>query len=273
MAGSTDKSEPRARELADLSALADGTLDPARRAEVQARIGSSPELSALYERERRVVERLHEARASDRAPARLRARIEAERPSRRRLAGRRATYGAALAGALAAVVLAVVLVLPGGTPGSPSLSQAAALAARGMAAPPPTPDPHVPAVKLHRDVEEVYFPNWSGPFGWRAVGQRVDHLNGRPAVTVYYQHDGQRLAYTIVGAPALSQPGAAVTRLNGIELRTLNLGGRLVVTWRRAGHTCVLSGTGVAASDVQRLAAWEAPGLERAAAARDSSAA
>jgi hypothetical protein len=265
MAGSTDTPEPSARELADLSALADGTLDPARREEVQARIDSSPELRERYERERRVVELLQTARATDRAPAGLRARIEAERPSRRRLAGRRASYGAALAGALAVIALAVVLVLPGGTPGSPSLSQAAALSLRGMAAPPPSPDARAPAVKLGRDVEEVYFPNWSGPFGWRAVGQRVDRLNGRLAATVYYQQGAHQLAYTIVGAPALSEPKAAVTWLQGVELRTLQLHGRLVVTWRRDGRTCVLSGNGVPASEVQRLAAWEAPGLERAA--------
>ena len=42
-----------------------------------------PSYRALYERERRAVEILHRARATDRAPAALRARIEAERPSAR----------------------------------------------------------------------------------------------------------------------------------------------------------------------------------------------
>ena len=40
-------------KLAELSALADGTLEPARRAEVKAQIAASPERHALYERERR----------------------------------------------------------------------------------------------------------------------------------------------------------------------------------------------------------------------------
>ncbi len=262
MPSSTDNSEPSARELAEVSMLADGTLDPARRAEVEARIAASPELSALYERERRVVGLLHSARAADRAPARLRARIEAQRPRGLSRARRGVTYGGALAAALAAVVLALVLVLPAGTPGSPSLSQAAALAVRGASAPPPAPDPRLPGVKLGQNVEDVYFPNWAARFGWRAVGQRADRLGGRPAVTVYYQWRSDRLAYTIVGAPALSQPAAQITELNGTELRTLTLSGRLVVTWRRAGHTCVLSGTGVSASELQKLAAWKAPGLE-----------
>ena len=120
-----------ARELADLSALADGTIDPARRAEVEAHIAASPELSTLYERERRVVEMLHHAAVTDRAPAALRARIEAQRPKPAVRARRRVGYAGALAGALAAVALALVLILPGGTPGSPSVSDAAALAVTG----------------------------------------------------------------------------------------------------------------------------------------------
>src|SRR5438477_12085133 len=121
---------PTEHQLAELSALADGTLDPSRRAAVEAWIASSPELTARYERERGVVEILHHARATDRAPARLRARIEAERPSARVRARRRVTYSGALAGALAALALALVLILPAGTPGAPSVSQAAALALR-----------------------------------------------------------------------------------------------------------------------------------------------
>jgi hypothetical protein len=55
-----------------------------------------------------------------------------------------------------------------------------------------------------------------------------------------------------------------MTVRNGITLRALTVNGRVVVTWRRSGHTCVLSGPGVSASSLQALAAWTAPGLERA---------
>jgi hypothetical protein len=262
MAGSADNLDVTSRELAELSALADGSLDPARREQVQARIAASPQLSALYERERRVVSQLQETGARDRAPQRLRARIEAERPSARTQARRRMGYGGALAGGLAAVALALVLLLPAGTPGGPSVSQAASLAGLGASAPAPTPDSTNPTVKLGRNVEDVYFPNWTTKFHWRAVGQRSDVVGGRHAVTVYYQWHGMRIAYTIVGAPALSTPTAQTTFLNGTELRTLDLSGRIVVTWHRAGHTCVLSGIGVSPSVLQKLAAWKAPGLE-----------
>ncbi|HEY5290313.1 MAG TPA: hypothetical protein VIJ59_09780, partial [Caulobacteraceae bacterium] len=62
------------RDLADLAMLADGTLPPARRAEVQARIAATPGASALLENERRAVEALRGA-AQVRAPGSLRQRI------------------------------------------------------------------------------------------------------------------------------------------------------------------------------------------------------
>jgi anti-sigma factor RsiW len=254
-----DHTEPTQRELAELSALADGTLEPSRRASVEAHIAASPELSALYERERRVVAALHSSRASDRAPARLRARIDAARPSRARAARRRLGYAGALAGALAAIALALVLALPGGTPGAPSVSDAAALAARGPAQPAPVPDPSNPGTRLRQKLGAVYFPNWTASFGWRAVGARTDRLGAQEAVTVYYESNNVRIAYTIVAAPPLAQPAAHRIWRDGTELRTLTHNGRLVVTWRRAGDTCVLSGNGITAAELQKLAAWKVP--------------
>jgi hypothetical protein len=248
-------------ELAELSALADGSLDPARRAEVSARIAASPELSWLYERERRVVELLHEARATDRAPGSLRARIEAQRPSRAVRTRRRISFGGAFAAALAAVALAVALILPAGSPGAPSVSQAAALAVLGPNVPAPTADPSSPA-KLDAAVDEVYFPDWSSRFRAPATGARSDRLHGRLAVTVYYKWRDDRIAYTIVSSPALRPPSGGVTVFHGTEYRTYRERGRTIVTWRRANHTCVLSAIGVPALVLQRLAAWEAPGIE-----------
>ncbi len=256
-----DSSSIEPRTLADVSALADGSLDPERRAEVAARIAASPELNSLYKRERRVVELLHEARSADRAPAALRARIEALTPSRAVRTRRRIGYGSALAGALAALALTLALVLPAGSPGAPSVSQAAAVAVLGPQLGPPAVDSRTPG-KLDRAVEEVYFPNWSARFRSPATGARTDTIGGRRAVTVYYNWRGKEIAYTIVAAPALKTPAAPATMLRGIEFRTLSRqGGRTVVTWRRSGHTCVLSARGVPAVVLQRLAAWEAPGV------------
>jgi hypothetical protein len=159
------------------------------------------------------------------------------------------------------VVLALVLIAPG-SPGAPSFSQAAGLAALGAQMPPPAVDETTPG-KLDTSVEEVYFPNWSSRFHSPATGVRTDTISGRHAVTVYYNWRGKEIAYTIVAAPALASPAAQVSRdVNGTEYRTLRHNGRTVVTWRRDGHTCVLSATDVPAPVLRHLASWEAPGVD-----------
>ena len=230
-------------DIRDISALADGTLDPARREQVKARIAGSPELTALYEREHSVVALLHEARARDRAPAALRERIDRAGTAHARGRRRPAPVNRLLGGLVAAavVVVALVLLLPAGSPGAPSVSQAAALATRGATAPAPGADPDQTR-KLGTNVENLYFPDWATSNGWRAVGERRDHLNGRPATTVFYEKDGVRIAYTIVGAPALKAPSGGTWTKGGY--RKLTLDGRQVVTWQNAGKTCVLSAAG-----------------------------
>jgi hypothetical protein len=250
--------EPDAKALAEISALADGTLDPARADAVHRLIAGSPELARRYKQERGAVEALYGLR-SDRAPARLRIAVDAQRrPVPRRRS--RLAYGGALTAAAAALV-ALLLLLPGGSPGAPSVSQAASLALRGPVLAAPVPDLIHPDSKLRQDVQDVYFPNWTGRFGWRAVGQRIDRVKGRTAVTVYYERRGRRIAYTIVASPALRWPGTSAHWVNGTQLQTLVAHGRLVVTWRRAGHTCILSGAGVSSLELSRLAAWRAPGV------------
>jgi len=261
---SSNPQEPSASVLADLSALADGTLDPAREPAIRELIAGSPELRERYDRERVAIAALHATRA-DRAPERLRARIEAQRRAAERtrggwLVGRgRLAYGGTAA-VLAAVAVAIALLLPGGTPGGPSVSQAAALALRGSAASAPLPDPKHPQAKLSQDVQDVYFPNWSDPFHYRAVGMRTDRFDGRQAVTVYYAHGPQQIAYTILAVPALTRPGTPIHLVNGTALQALKIGNRLVVTWRRTGHTCVLSGVGVSWAELSKLAASEPVG-------------
>ncbi len=205
--------------------------------------------------ERWILALLAEIRHEIRAPRRVRVQIEASVRRDARVAGLRGAVSAAVAAGL----VAVALLLPGGTLGAPSVSEAAALASRGAVAPAPAPDPEDPDAKLSQPVDDVYFPNWSVTRGWRATGQRGDRLEGHRAVTVYYASGARRLAYTIVSAPALAQPSARVTVQDGITLRMLAIRGRLVVTWRRDGRTCVLTGTRVSAAQLRRLAAVDPP--------------
>jgi hypothetical protein len=260
MTGPEKQDEPAPEVLAELTALADGTLDAERAAVLRRQIAGSPELSKRYEREQHAVAALATVRA-ERAPAGLRARIESERRRRSRapLPRLRTAWGTAAVAALAAAALALALLLPAGAPGGPSVSQAASLALRGSAMAAPGPGGAIPGSTLNRDVEEVYFPNWSSKFGWWAAGQRVDRIGGRKAVTVYYGRGDQRIAYTIVTAPALMLPQASATNLSGTKFQAFALGERQVVTWRRAGHTCVLSGVGVSQQELLRLAAWKLP--------------
>ena len=75
--------EPGGREIAELAALADGSLAPARRAALEARVAASPELADRLAEQERAVALARSAAAEVEAPAALRARIEGQRRARR----------------------------------------------------------------------------------------------------------------------------------------------------------------------------------------------
>jgi hypothetical protein len=111
---------------------------------------------------------------------------------------------------------------------------------------------------LREQVEGVRFPDFAGKFGRPATGTREDEIDGRPTRTVFYEGG---VAYTIVGGEALDEPPDAdsVTR-EGTRLSSFSEAGRTVVTWRRQGHTCVLSSSTVPRETLITLAAWRAKG-------------
>ena len=96
------------RELAELAALADGTLTEERRAALEARVEFSPELAAQLEEQERALALTRGAAAEVEAPPRLRARIEA--PGRAQQPRRVALIGVVAAtAAVAAVALGSAL--------------------------------------------------------------------------------------------------------------------------------------------------------------------
>jgi hypothetical protein len=246
--------------IAELTALADGTLRGRRRRRLVAELERSPQLAEALAKQRRAVDALRSVES--RAPAGLRARVDAER--RERGARRSGAWlrRPALAGGLAAAAafaLLLALVLPGGA-GGPSVVEAAELAALPAEAPAPRSDPAEPAL-LDARAEGLAFPDWAREFGWRASGRRVDEIDGRRAVTVFYEKEGRRIAYTIVSGEALDWPEDARRALReGVDLRRLRSGDLTVVTWLRDGHTCVLSGEGTEADTLLDLAAWKGQG-------------
>jgi hypothetical protein len=94
----------------ELAALADGSLAPERRAELEAQIDASPILADRLAEQERAVALLRGAEAEVEAPAGLRARLEAQRPARTVRTPRRLALGAVAAAAVAAAAVAVVVV-------------------------------------------------------------------------------------------------------------------------------------------------------------------
>jgi anti-sigma factor RsiW len=239
----------------------------------------NPEQDPHHTRDDEIVAVLAAARERDRAPASLRERVEHERSRTRRSSGARRSGGTrsalpaglagrrlAAAGALVVVLafLALSLNLFAPSHATPSISQAVALAVRGSSGPPPVVTRRAQGTtRLGENVDELYFPDWQKTIGWRAVGQRVDQLAGRQAITVYYARGAEQVAYTIVATPPLPQPSARQIRTRSLTVHALALGGRTVVTWRRGGNTCVLSSTGVSAPVLASLASWsDQPGTD-----------
>lgn len=238
------------RDRRDLAALADGRLDDARAAALEARIRSEPALAAAFTRQREAKFAVARAAAAVEAPTRLRAKVAAERHKRAPRA-RRAGFAIA-AGSLAAVLLALALALPSG----PTVVQAATVATRPATE--PAPGPGAPKL-LDRRAAGLPFPDWSVKFGWRPTGARTDELDGRRLVTVFYAKGEREVAYTVVAGAPLDPPDGSDAVVEGTRLLTFVAGGRTAVTWERGGHTCVLSGT-VDGATLRALAAWKGQG-------------
>ena len=58
------------------------------------------------------------------------------------------------------------------------------------------------------------------------------------------------------GTPAPAASGGTVVWRGGVPYRLLRDHGVPVVTWRRDGRLCVLSGRGVSGATLVRLASW-----------------
>jgi len=102
----------------ELAALADGSLAPEHRAEVEARIEASPILADRLAEQERAVGLLRSAGDEVEAPAGLRARLEAQRSARTVRTPRRLALGGVAAAAVAAAAAAVVVIDGSGSHGT-----------------------------------------------------------------------------------------------------------------------------------------------------------
>jgi anti-sigma factor RsiW len=245
------------REMAELCALADGSLPDERRAAVEAWIAADPALQELLARQRRAVAAT-QALADDPTPASLEAAVGAGRQSRQSRS-RRLVPRLALVGAIAIVVAVLAALLTGG-PGAPTVAEAAQLTQQAASAPAPPPLGES-GTQLAEDVDGVVFPNFLEAYGWQAVGLRRDEIDGRDAATVFYEKAGKQIAYVIVSGPGLTPPsGAPSTTRDDTVFHTFSVDGKRAVTWQRLGRTCILVGP-VSDAELLTLAGWRGDGV------------
>jgi hypothetical protein len=239
----------------DLARLADGTLDSSQREAVERSVAASGELQSRLGDQRRAIDAVR-AHTGERAPVALRIRRRALAPTRGR--GRSPVFALALSGAVGALVWALAAV--GGGQAGLTVADAATLAARpaiGAVREPPEDRATLPSL----GAAGLPFPYWEDRFGWKATGVRADDVDGRVLTTVFYRSDGRRIAYTIVPGTRLpAVPGANTTVRSGVVVHISTENRRLIVTWLRRGHTCVLSGVDVPLSTLTALAVWRSDG-------------
>jgi hypothetical protein len=244
---------------AQLAALADDTLPAGERERVLALVGDSPELMGELEAQRQAVA-LVRGLEDVAAPASLQHSIDAlaaGHTARRRSAVRPRLRLAGV-GALAAVAVAALIVaLTAAPPGAPTVLQASRLALNPATLPSPAESPRDRG-RLVDSVDGISYPYWQGRFGWRTAGARTDRLGGRTITTVFYADSAsRRIGYSIVAGPALALPGGDVVSRHGVRYHVLSTAGVTVVTWRQAGHTCILAARGVDSATLVHLATWQ----------------
>ena len=122
----------------------------------------------------------------------------------------------------------------------------------------PAENPHNPRL-LAASAAGIYYPYWGGKLGWRAVGARTDTVGGRTVTTVFYTDSrARRIGYSIVSGAALAIPsGSASAQRHGVSFHVLSHANPTIVTWREAGHTCILTARGVSVGTLMRLATWQ----------------
>jgi len=111
------RDEADGHEVAELAALADGSLPADRRGELEERVAASDELADRLAEQQRAVALAQSAAADVKAPDALRARIEAQRRARSARKPRRVLVAGVAAAAVAGAVALGLIVFRSGTSG------------------------------------------------------------------------------------------------------------------------------------------------------------
>ncbi len=261
-----------------------------QRESLMARIAESPELAAELEEQRRAVMLMRSLEQVE-APTLLRRSIELAAKGEAAIGDATAGEGSASAGATAArgarrerarvsrrssplrlpsrllaggafaaaVVVVLVLVLTtGGSTNAPTVLQASGVGLRPITGAAPTESAHDPHL-LAASAVGIAYPYWGGTLGWKAVGARTDTVGGRAVTTVFYANShSQRIGYSIVAGPALAVPADSTSvKHHDMSFHVISHANPTIVTWREAGHTCILTARGVNPGKLIRLATWQ----------------
>ncbi|HVH00091.1 MAG TPA: hypothetical protein VM844_04935 [Miltoncostaeaceae bacterium] len=91
--------------------------------------------------------------------------------------------------------------------------------------------------------------------GWTPLGSRTDTVGGRTVTTVFWGHEGRRVAVTVLPGDAAPPPdGARRTGRRGLLLYSFEVGPRTAVTWTEDDRTSVLSAIAVPRGELYDLA-------------------
>jgi hypothetical protein len=151
----------------------------------------------------------------------------------------------------------VLVLTTGGSTGAPTVLQASGAGLRTATGAAPAENPYNPHL-LAASAAGIDYPYWGGKLGWRAVGARTDTIGGRTVTTVFYTNSrARRIGYSIVSGAALEIPaGGSSVQRHGVSFHVLGHANPTILTWREAGHTCILTARGVGAGTLMRLATW-----------------
>ena len=78
-------------------------------------------------------------------------------------------------------------------------------------------------------------------FGWTPKGARLDAVGTHTVATTFFSRGGRVLGISVISGASVFEPGPVVIRPDGVQVHQANIGGRTVLSWRRGGHTLVMS--------------------------------
>ncbi len=79
----------------------------------------------------------------------------------------------------------------------------------------------------------------------RDRGSRVDVIGTHTVATTFYERGGRVIGASVVSGGPVREPGPVVATPAGVRSIEISLAGRTILSWRRGGHTVVMSSVAV----------------------------